>query len=444
MQKRRLFIFVLSALLAVLSGCSLATNDELYALPKLSGDYYYLQEKLDIIRMAGGEYSAPLSGRNVQSVQLHDLDGDGVQEAVAFFRFSNDEKPLKVYIFKKLENEQYEQIALIEGEGSAFNSVQYENLLGNEKKELILTWQIGSTSASSLHNLTVHRLNGEDATEVMRTSYNYVQILDVDQDGLSELVVIQYDSSGENTRAELYSSDHETMQLTASVPLSRGITELSNVRTGSLRDYVPAVFVYSKIGEGYVTDVLAMEQGSFQNITVDEEIGISLSTATPTEIVKMRDINSDGIMELPFPYLISIQSNGDTETSYYGIQWRQLDSSGSQYLSMSSYHNVNDSWYLTMPSEWYGQIAITRDDSILNVRTVSFTYMGGEEEQVFLKIYKLTGSNRETSANSGARFPLYETTTTIYAAEIIEGVWDSQLNQESLLQAFHMIEDEWQ
>ena len=49
----------------------------------------------------GGEYAAPLTGEMIQSVQLQDLDGDGRQEAIAFFRMSSEEKPLKIYIFRQ-------------------------------------------------------------------------------------------------------------------------------------------------------------------------------------------------------------------------------------------------------------------------------------------------------------------------------------------------------
>ena len=138
--------WVLALLLSVLllGGCGLRSGNELYSLPKLSGDNYHLQEVIDALRAAGGEYSAPISGSNVQALQMHDLDGDGVQEAVAFFRFSNDEKPLKVYIFKKQPDGKYGEMAVISGEGTGFSSVRYENLVSSAQKELVLTWQLVS------------------------------------------------------------------------------------------------------------------------------------------------------------------------------------------------------------------------------------------------------------------------------------------------------------
>ena len=78
-------VFALAALLLLLSGCAFSSPEELYAVPRASEDYQNLQDQIDQVRSAGAEYAGPLQGTNTQPVQLMDLDGDGVQEAVAFF-----------------------------------------------------------------------------------------------------------------------------------------------------------------------------------------------------------------------------------------------------------------------------------------------------------------------------------------------------------------------
>lgn len=61
----------------------------------------------------GAEYAAPISGSNIQPVQLEDLNGDGQEEAVAFFRNDADEKPLKICIFTA-KDQTYELFYVIE------------------------------------------------------------------------------------------------------------------------------------------------------------------------------------------------------------------------------------------------------------------------------------------------------------------------------------------
>ena len=77
------------------SGCGFAFSpEELYSLPALPAEYTELNNCINQIIDGGAEYAAPVSGTNIQPVQMKDLDGDGQQEAVAFFRNSADEKPL--------------------------------------------------------------------------------------------------------------------------------------------------------------------------------------------------------------------------------------------------------------------------------------------------------------------------------------------------------------
>ncbi|MBR1781852.1 MAG: hypothetical protein IJ751_10690, partial [Oscillospiraceae bacterium] len=74
-------VLLTAAALLVLSGCGLRSPEELYALPRLSAEYESLQSALEGLQAQGYEYAAPTAGSNTQSVQLLDLDSDGVDEA---------------------------------------------------------------------------------------------------------------------------------------------------------------------------------------------------------------------------------------------------------------------------------------------------------------------------------------------------------------------------
>ena len=89
----------------LLAGCQMdSTVEELFTLPRLPTEYTTLSRQLDQLLSEGYEYMAPTSGRNIQSLQMVDIDGDGRDEALAFFRLSNGEKPLKIYVFHSRED----------------------------------------------------------------------------------------------------------------------------------------------------------------------------------------------------------------------------------------------------------------------------------------------------------------------------------------------------
>ena len=149
-------VLLAGALCLLLSGCFVKTVDELYTLPRHSDEYDNLQMAIDEVMAADGcSYSAPVSGSNQQSVQLADLDGDGEEEAIVFARTAG-EKPLKAYVFDKKDGA-YQNVAVIEGNGTAFARVEYVDLDGEAGQEILIGRQLTdqvlqSVSAYALEN----------------------------------------------------------------------------------------------------------------------------------------------------------------------------------------------------------------------------------------------------------------------------------------------------
>ena len=161
-SRERLALLILGLSLG-LSGCAFRSVDELYAVPAPPQDYEALQACLSEVIAGGGEYAAPLSGDMIQSVQLQDLDGDGRQEAVAFFRVSGDEKPMKIYIFRQVGSS-YETMSVIEGAATAINSIEYVQMDEDPFRELVVSWQMSTTTRS----LSVYSV-GSEVVELLRT-----------------------------------------------------------------------------------------------------------------------------------------------------------------------------------------------------------------------------------------------------------------------------------
>ena len=156
---------LLTAVLVLLGGCSFNSPEDLYTVPKAAEDYTNLQMEIDKVRNANAEYAGPLTGSYTQPVQLMDLDGDGVQEAVAFFRTTavDNSPPLKIYIYHQTEEGQYAVQTIIEGEGTAINSISYVDLDGHTgpngetDRELVVSWRLSDQMYRACETRTDHR-----------------------------------------------------------------------------------------------------------------------------------------------------------------------------------------------------------------------------------------------------------------------------------------------
>ena len=327
-------------LLLSASGCGFSFSPtDLYSLPQLPEEYTELNSSLNQLLESGAEYAAPVSGSNIQPVQLEDLDGDGEEEALAFFRNSADEKPLKIYIFTA-GKQGYEQAAVIEGTGTSIYSIAYEDLDQDGRKELLVGWRVNT----DLLALSVYTLrSGEPEELVQGTSYVKYAVNDLNQDGLWELVVLRADEEG-NGIADYYCWQEEEFQLRTSARITSTMAELSQqgrVKSGVLQDGTPALFVTGVEESAWiVTDILTVKNGELVNILLSDVTGVS-SEIAPFSSLYPEDINGDGITEVPHPEPIPAWGNVG-EDPCRRIDWYTYTSDGTKAAVVSTYHSVED------------------------------------------------------------------------------------------------------
>lgn len=447
MKNRRLLAVCLAlGLIFSLTGCMSRASGEMFALPEPPEDYQNLNAVISEIRSAiGGESIAPQSGSNTQTVQLQDLDGDGRQEsAVAFFRVSGAEKPLKIYVFRLRADDSYELRSVIEGVGSAIASVAYENVGGTDAKEVVVSWQISATD----HALGVYSLDDVEGIELLWVDrYTRFRTADLDSDGAKELVALTL-QTGEETmaKADFYDYDGAALELKTTALLTAGINEIRLLRTGNLVDMTPAIFVTSGFSEGsdQVVDILACRDGQFANITLNKDTLRSEETIRSYTAVTGTDINRDGVMEVPRPVQVP-RAMGATD-DFWLLDWRQFDLRGTPHTMMTTYHTVTDGWYFVVPEEWLAHLTISRKDATTaDERAVYFSLYRGEEQtaQPFMALYKLTGTNQQNRAALGNRQTLLSDSSATYAVEFFPDVWDTGLTKEDVQQRFHIIRTEW-
>lgn len=403
-------------LILCLSGCAYAGADQLYALPQLSDEYVQLEELIAKRIRDGGEYAAPLGGSHRQSVQFHDLDGDGTPEALAFLADSSHTPTVCVY---RLGPEgDYFLFVTIEGVGSAIGSVDYSDLDGSGNDELILSWQL----SPELRLLSVYTVGETAQTQLLSTDCSAYFLCDLDADGRPELMSLSVDYVGGCTliRHVFDAAGHET---SSSAMLSSGVTEVLRAKTAYLSDERTALFIESRLGDSeLVTDVFTAGIGLITNITLGED---GVSTTRRATDAYAADINADRITELP-------DTAGDL------LDWYSLDVIGRRTPVLTTYHDYEHEWYLVIPEALLrGSLRARSAEEVPGESAVTFTLDGTE----ILTVYTLTGENRLGRAQEEGRFLLTENGTTVYAAALAA---DGLVTEDEITENFHLIYNDWQ
>ena len=439
LSKGRLLIALLAVVSAVcLSGCMRITADELYSLPQASEEYLRLQGHINSIRNLGAEFLPPTGGPNRQAVQLKDLNGDGINEVIAFFTVPG-ESVLRIYIFEMVDGD-YAVAEVIEGVGTAIESVRYTDMDGDGIMEIIVGWQMGAV----LKNMSIYSIKEFHSVLLASADYTELTLYDLHGSGNDDAIVIRLPTQDSGAVAEVFTLMPDGEVVSAETRLSAGIDTISRVLTGRLIDGVPAVFVDSegRFDEGgIVTDICVFRDGSLTNVSVKGPSGISEETVRT--LFQSSDINKDGIIKVPMPRRLRAQS----ETPYYAIDWYAFNSLGHSSLALTTYHNSFDEWFLILPFDWRGRVSVRREDVVPGERTVIFSYIAGEEGpyEDFLKIYKITGDMREERGGLPGRVMLQSEGTAVYAFELLaeQNSFGLTFNDTLIRENFRLIYSEW-
>lgn len=445
MAKRVLLCLVLALCLLGLGGCVFGSVDEMYALPKSSEAYVNLQAKINQEK-GDGEFIAPLSGENRQTIQLVDVDGDDIQEAVVFFRDPEGDAPLRIVVFKQDDQGEYQVYTRIQGVGSEIESIEYVDLGGAGACDILVSWQVGT----ALRTLVGYTITDGQPTEIMRATYSRALTADLDGDGQEEVILAQAEEGGA-TRIEYYDSRDGALILSATAPLSEGTSDISTWTAGLLEEDVPALFVTSFFGRDVlVTDIFVLDERlGLQNLALDQVTRRSDVVFHYYAGVEPEDIDGEGLIEVPVA--VPVPSYGESSVDqFWWMEWMHYTPDGTRELVMTTYHS-GDGWYLEIPDAWIQgeEIAMCRQESsTIGVRSVTFarTPPGAEEEaepEPYLEICCLMGSDRGRQAKQNERFTLYGDTTTIYTAEFLDSGWDCGLDEQSLTSCFHASTGAW-
>ena len=430
-----------------LAGCAMPKltldPEKLYALPELPARYTTLNQQLNALQEGGAEYAAPVSGSNIQPVQMVDLDGDGREEALAFFRQSDGEKPLKIYVFTD-NGDSYAQTAVIEGSGLAVYSIAYSDIDGDGRMEIIVGWRV----SMELQALAVYALEPDGARELMRTNYVKYAVADLNSDGTQEMTVFRADQDGVGA-ADCYVWKNGTLALGSTIRVSMTMAELSQqgkVTVGTLRSGEPALFVTGVADSARaITDVLLLRNSELSNSVLSLTTGVSRESSRFRSLYPM-DINGDGITEIPRTVPLS---PGEQETDVsQRVDWISYDAAGTASRVLSTYHAMEDGWYLQLPEGWAESILVGRSASTDETSVTFYMESDAEDDQGYaalLRITALSGSNRERLAVRTGRFILGRNDGVIYVGELLKGneEWDHSVTEDEVRNAFSLIAKEW-
>ena len=206
--------------------------DDLISPISPSGDNAGVQSAVDEYCKGGYSIKIPATGKYTTSFILKDIDGDKISEAVAFYEPSNKIGTISMAIIKK-SGDKWSVVSNIEGTATDVNSVDFCDFNNDGKMEIIVCWSVVSKlTGTSINVYSQNENNGAYSLQAVSkaiTGSDFICV-DVNDDGVKDLLVFATGTSSENPRAELYSFETGKRELIGETRLDSTITSYESIK----------------------------------------------------------------------------------------------------------------------------------------------------------------------------------------------------------------------
>lgn len=422
MRKIALLICIFALLLLCLGGCAANGIEALFQLPLRQDSLNSLQSAINA-SMKELSYCAPAQGENQQLVQMADLNGDGLQEYVVFAR-DDSSNQLQILVFASADGI-YSHIRTFYCAGNQFDQVIYAPLDTAAGDEILIGTKLDSGSLGIVY---VFSLAQTTTQSLLQAAYHRFLALDMDSDGLSELLLIRPhffdDASG---FAELYNEKNGKMICTDCVEMSFAPQKLSRLLVGKM-DGVHNAVLATGLGEDnlILTDILVVFQ--------DKMLEASSSDTWPAFVSKIsqngllpQDINYDGVIEFPVSEPLQVQSQDpDCER----ICWVSVMDTGETVEKLYTFHNFHQGWYLMLSPDMALQLTMTYHEGVSD-----FCLEDGTQ---LLQI-RMEEANSQPASYEGERFVLYRSDRYMYVGYLFPMAQEHNIKEETVVRNFALI-----
>lgn len=358
MLKKVLLGIVVFVMIFTMCGCDFFTTDiaELLSPPSLSGD---LKQIADAISESAGrnyEFEYPQMGEYHSAVVQKDINGDGKNEAFAFYSTYNDDiETVSINVVCKSGDgwKSYGEQSIV---GSGVHRIDFCDLDQDGNSEILVGWQIYGTSEMQL---AVYSFKDNVLSQRLLKKYTHFVTCNLNGNKTDEILIIDTDTKNSRNTAGLYELSKEGILQIGRCELDSKVQTVEHPIVKELSSGKPAVYIDSIKGIGAITEVLIYEKGKLLNPLYDsqnKETALTLRSAS----FEVSDFNNDGILEIPVQLNVPSVSKSEVAEKLYLTSWCSFNGEilTTQVTSMI---NVLDGYYYNLPAKLVGKIAILKD-----------------------------------------------------------------------------------
>ncbi len=352
---------------SLLCGCEIGPNSiESLMRPPHAASGQELEKALSSLLGSGVSLHSPQSGSCHTAVTLHDLNGDGQEEAVVFY--SRASASIRMCVLRQ-NGDEWQKVNDFAGDGSGIYCLDFDDMNGDGCSEIFVGWYLFNDKSKK--SMTVYSCTEENkhlsVAVCTSESYDCYALADVLNNGGKQLLLAYADASGAQTvtafkRIEL---DASGRVLTAgSVPMDSRIVRIDSLAFDQPKESrYPRIFVDAQLSENQmITEVLLWSDERSNFYCLFHEKGSGLNTLTQRgNTLRCADVDNDGLIEIPLRKELRQSKAGEVAMGYV-LEWSGLQ--GKTPVPKIYYAvNIALNYKVFLPKEWIGKISVHYTDA---------------------------------------------------------------------------------
>ena len=363
---RRWFVFALAIVMLALSGCNVLGPDVETQLqpPRSAGEQKEIQNALDDYIGRADKTAKryvlkyPKSGDYRSAFILRDFDGDGEEEAIAFYRKKDDTSKTHVNLLRKKEGV-WSSVRDMEGYGNDIDRVAFGDIDGDGYEEMLMGWSMYS---SRDRRLEMYSLKSDTLAKRDIGVYTHLVVGNITASGHDDILMINV-ASGQNTvSASLKAVRGDELTDLGTVRMDGDIQQFGSHHIGKLADTVNGVYIDCfKAAGTMLTELIYWNGSQLINPLYEVASNFTRQTAREAQIPSM-DIDRDGEVEWPTCVRLPGYEQADVREAMWLTRWNAF-----RYPAFTieeefaSVVNVADNYCLRIDETWVGRITASYD-----------------------------------------------------------------------------------
>lgn len=383
------FSFLLLSIL-ILTGCSALSgfdNPNLMRPPRATGDKAQIQEIIE--EKAGGDYilKYPKNGNYRSAIINYDLDHDGIDESIVFYKSAKGDKPTTHILLIKNLNGVWNDIGDYAGNSADIDCVEIGDISGNGTEDIVVGWSNeydknnGGNGYDQLYTMSAYLVQKNNTVELkIDDTYNQFILANITGENKKNIMLFStavtspmypYEQITDAT-AKMLTFDNNTQNITRSfVSMGALVNRFLNITFGKASKSQSGIFVDCSISDNTSeTQFIYWDKSKSKLLNPITTQNIKDMNNNPTirfsPNITCSDINGDGFVEIPTESTHRLLSAPDEDsTPYFQCTWNTYNPSNNKLTPiMDTITNTKFSYYFIIPQKWEHVIAQTFDDSI--------------------------------------------------------------------------------